>query len=351
MLEADDLTAAVKKAEAELAAEQKAVDADRKAMAAEHAELQASLERIAARARRRSSPRSTSSVLAIFEQVVASAATASRVAEARDGICTICHVRLRPQVFNTVRRNERDHPVRQLQPHPVLRARRRPRPPAAQPSRPLQARRAEVVVVHRRRRARQSRAGRLRRAHRAARRHAGRGVRRIDRRRHQQRRRVPRRCIAALEWAQRARPPRSCTSDRIRCCSSSRCCGNYKVKNPGLQPLHAKARLLAHEIGRVTFEHVGRAPERARRSAGERGDGCVAAGTAGPKPRWRFDTWPPAPGLATAELSNPLHADSERAVRSLRLRPLRRRPTKAPDLATHRRGGRANAAMRRDVRA
>ena len=35
--------------------------------------------------------------------------------------------------------------------------------------------------------------------------------------------------------------------------------GNFKVKNPGLQPLHAKARLLAHEIGRVTFEHVGRA--------------------------------------------------------------------------------------------
>jgi predicted nucleic acid-binding Zn-ribbon protein len=28
------------------------------------------------------------------------------VAEARDGICTICHVRLRPQIFNTVRRNE-----------------------------------------------------------------------------------------------------------------------------------------------------------------------------------------------------------------------------------------------------
>ena len=27
------------------------------------------------------------------------------VAEARDGICMICHVRLRPQVFNNVRRN------------------------------------------------------------------------------------------------------------------------------------------------------------------------------------------------------------------------------------------------------
>ena len=35
--------------------------------------------------------------------------------------------------------------------------------------------------------------------------------------------------------------------------------GRYKVKHPGLQPLHAKARLLAHEIGQVTFEHVGRA--------------------------------------------------------------------------------------------
>jgi predicted nucleic acid-binding Zn-ribbon protein len=28
------------------------------------------------------------------------------VAEARDGICTVCHVRLRPQIFNEVRRNE-----------------------------------------------------------------------------------------------------------------------------------------------------------------------------------------------------------------------------------------------------
>jgi probable phosphoglycerate mutase len=34
--------------------------------------------------------------------------------------------------------------------------------------------------------------------------------------------------------------------------------GNYKVKHPGLQPLHAKATLLAYEIGRVTFEHIPR---------------------------------------------------------------------------------------------
>jgi probable phosphoglycerate mutase len=34
--------------------------------------------------------------------------------------------------------------------------------------------------------------------------------------------------------------------------------GEYKVKHPGLQPLAARARLLAAEIGRVRFEHVRR---------------------------------------------------------------------------------------------
>jgi uncharacterized protein len=31
------------------------------------------------------------------------------VAEARDGLCTLCHVRLRPQKFNEVRRNDGLH--------------------------------------------------------------------------------------------------------------------------------------------------------------------------------------------------------------------------------------------------
>ena len=35
--------------------------------------------------------------------------------------------------------------------------------------------------------------------------------------------------------------------------------GEYKVKHPGLQPLYAKARLLAAKLGRVRFEHVRRA--------------------------------------------------------------------------------------------
>ena len=104
MLEADDLAAVVKKAEAELASETKKVDADRKAMAAEFAELKASVERI--QGERTSVVGSlTPQVMSTFERI-AQRRNGIAVAEARDGICTICHVRLRPQVFNTVRRNE-----------------------------------------------------------------------------------------------------------------------------------------------------------------------------------------------------------------------------------------------------
>lgn len=34
--------------------------------------------------------------------------------------------------------------------------------------------------------------------------------------------------------------------------------GEYRVKNPGLQPLYEEARALARQIGRVKFEHVRR---------------------------------------------------------------------------------------------
>jgi len=103
MLEADELTAAVKKAEAELSSETKKVDADRKAMAAEFAELRTSLERL--RGERTVLVGSLSPQLMSTFERVAQRRNGIAVAEARDGICTICHVRLRPQVFNTVRLN------------------------------------------------------------------------------------------------------------------------------------------------------------------------------------------------------------------------------------------------------
>jgi uncharacterized protein len=104
MMEGDELAAALKAAEAALVAEQKAVDAERKTGSAASVELTASLERIAAE-------RATlvagldKGVLNTFE-IVARKRNGIAVAEARNGICTICHVRLRPQVFNTVLRND-----------------------------------------------------------------------------------------------------------------------------------------------------------------------------------------------------------------------------------------------------
>jgi len=63
--------------------------------------------------------------------------------------------------------------------------------------------------------------------------------------------------LAALEWA------RAHGCHRVHLRSDSlllvqQMLGNYRVKHPGLQPLYAKARLMTHELGRVTFEHVRR---------------------------------------------------------------------------------------------
>ena len=54
---------------------------------------------------RSSSPISIATSSRIFE-TTAKGRKGVAVAEAKDGLCTICHVRLRPQVFNEVRKNE-----------------------------------------------------------------------------------------------------------------------------------------------------------------------------------------------------------------------------------------------------
>jgi predicted nucleic acid-binding Zn-ribbon protein len=104
MVEADDLTATIKAAEATLAAEQKTIDADRKKMQTEAVELRKALDALSAE-RAAVVAAMDRGVLATYE-MAASRRQGIAVAEAKDGICTICHVRLRPQVFNDVRRNE-----------------------------------------------------------------------------------------------------------------------------------------------------------------------------------------------------------------------------------------------------
>jgi probable phosphoglycerate mutase len=63
--------------------------------------------------------------------------------------------------------------------------------------------------------------------------------------------------LAALEWCvEQGAKIVAIRSDSLLLVQQMR--GVYKVKNDGLKPLHGRARLLAHKIGRVTFDHVPR---------------------------------------------------------------------------------------------
>jgi predicted nucleic acid-binding Zn-ribbon protein len=103
MMEADELTASLKKNEAELKIAEKDIAAERTALDAEMAQLRSDIERAAAE-RQKLAAEIDRSVLGVFEQVAKSRRGVA-VAEAKNGHCTICHVRLRPQVFNEIRRN------------------------------------------------------------------------------------------------------------------------------------------------------------------------------------------------------------------------------------------------------
>jgi hypothetical protein len=104
MMESDELNAAIKAAEAELKSTEKDVAAERARLDAEMAVLQAEIDTTTAE-RERLVADIDRRVLNIFE-ATAKGRKGVAVAEARDGLCTICHVRLRPQVFNEVRKNE-----------------------------------------------------------------------------------------------------------------------------------------------------------------------------------------------------------------------------------------------------
>ena len=63
--------------------------------------------------------------------------------------------------------------------------------------------------------------------------------------------------LAALDWcAGRDAAAVHVKSDSLLMVQQMR--GVYKVKNEGLKPLYGRARLIAHKIGKVTFEHVRR---------------------------------------------------------------------------------------------
>src|SRR5262249_8093713 len=64
--------------------------------------------------------------------------------------------------------------------------------------------------------------------------------------------------LAALEWA-RAHAEHTVPVRSAPLLLVQQMLGRSKVKHPGLLPLYADAQRLAHQVGRVTFEHVRRA--------------------------------------------------------------------------------------------
>jgi uncharacterized protein len=103
MLEADDLAGRQKEAEVRLAADKTAIAAERGQLEEETARLQHELDD--AVARRTSLVASvTPSALLIYDTVRGKRGSA--VVELRGGYCSACHMRLRPQVANELRRNE-----------------------------------------------------------------------------------------------------------------------------------------------------------------------------------------------------------------------------------------------------
>jgi uncharacterized protein len=89
--------AALKSEQAETAREKQALDEERKNLERETEEL--------SRARTALTKQLSAQAVALFEYV-ARHRKGQALSEARDGLCTQCHVRLRPQVFNEVRRND-----------------------------------------------------------------------------------------------------------------------------------------------------------------------------------------------------------------------------------------------------
>jgi uncharacterized protein len=105
MMQADTLGAEVKAAEGAFAAQQKEVDAEKTELARELADTQQILTETAAKRAalvKELDPR----LLALFESVSRVRKGVALSSATRDGLCSACHVRLRPHVFQQVRQND-----------------------------------------------------------------------------------------------------------------------------------------------------------------------------------------------------------------------------------------------------
>jgi predicted nucleic acid-binding Zn-ribbon protein len=104
MVEADGFAAELKTAEAALKAEQAESTRGLQQLDTERGELERALQKTTDE-RHTLTAQISKDALAVFDRV-AHGRKGLAIAEARDGLCTVCHVRLRPQIFNEIRRND-----------------------------------------------------------------------------------------------------------------------------------------------------------------------------------------------------------------------------------------------------
>ena len=105
MVEDDGITAEVKKAEAALAARQKEIEVEKKEMAQDLTQEEATLAK-ASEARAALVKELDPRLMSLFEQVARVRKGVAISTATRDGLCALCHVRLRPSVFQQVRHND-----------------------------------------------------------------------------------------------------------------------------------------------------------------------------------------------------------------------------------------------------
>jgi len=104
MMDADVITADIARAEATFAVRKKEVTAEKAELEQELVTVQASLVK-ASETREALLSEMEPRLVALFEQV-AKVRKGVAICATRDGLCSVCHVRLRPQVFQQVRAND-----------------------------------------------------------------------------------------------------------------------------------------------------------------------------------------------------------------------------------------------------
>lgn len=104
MIEHDEISALVKQAETALAAEKQAVEQERRNLAARVADAKIAID-VTARDRTELAREVAPPLLSVFDKLIRHRGTLA-VVEVRDGRCTVCQVRVRPQVYSELRRHE-----------------------------------------------------------------------------------------------------------------------------------------------------------------------------------------------------------------------------------------------------